>query len=820
MDANYGAVEPQYMQKSAVGGDPYSCLFQRILVLPNKPAPPGFRQHEVNAYWPKENGSGINGIGSRRGPKKRKSSKTKKKKNDNPTATTSIKNNLTDEIQTWRKERDQRKAAAVASKSLNKADKQDKNRLQPKHQHEHSLNVKKKASEVAGGDANNKRRLTSNAFKKNTSGTHHVPSRIVGKPSEPVQRQRKQNSLEPPPESPCSPSNTKPILAPQQEAKFTETANPVKPQIPKTTKPSATALESEIALQKLEAEAKASSKSKLLIKPAKPPSTSLLNKNLPLSPRAAKTAEKLAAAKLTNRNSKANVPASMLPTIRAKVKKASLIINDLLEQHEKKNIRAPTLGAAQAVESLRDVSQSIQGAAIIRDDPNILNGMSKIVEIFVKIATPKNEVVAPCLMALSSICRRFTQMAENTAAKQLGSADSSPVNIPMIYSMIGCKMLLQLSIKCALYLHDVVSQPESNEALESGVPRLAASAHLLKGLAEYCTFSSNPPTTRELQTRDLFVSGGGVHVLLALSQSNLKTSSRPARVALANFDMKDLAMLASPAFELQPDSLLKAESTTSKIRDIAVAALDLEINKRNERQRRGQIGLRIEKEKREENNPKRNLEERQQKLAQWLGKRGEQTTLERESWKERDRQQKALLIAKVESEKARYAKEKKERADAADKYRQDMLNKYAKQKDAASKRRAAIAEAEESAERQKEARNQAKVEEWLKKKRETMRAERERELKKQRAAYRKNMNDLKKRKNQSFGNSDFSDPNNNTNGNLIVPGSGFFARKMGGSKLVNKPGKNQKIFGNGNKQSTSAPPDNVPSFGITGHNFR
>jgi hypothetical protein len=41
MDANYGAVEPQYMQKSAVGGDPYSCLFQRILVLPNKPAPPG-----------------------------------------------------------------------------------------------------------------------------------------------------------------------------------------------------------------------------------------------------------------------------------------------------------------------------------------------------------------------------------------------------------------------------------------------------------------------------------------------------------------------------------------------------------------------------------------------------------------------------------------------------------------------------------------------------------------------------------------------------------------------------------------------------------
>ena len=46
-----GAVETRYMTESANQGNPYCCLYKRILVLPNRPAPSGFRLHEIMDYF-------------------------------------------------------------------------------------------------------------------------------------------------------------------------------------------------------------------------------------------------------------------------------------------------------------------------------------------------------------------------------------------------------------------------------------------------------------------------------------------------------------------------------------------------------------------------------------------------------------------------------------------------------------------------------------------------------------------------------------------------------------------------------------------------
>jgi hypothetical protein len=794
MDTPCGAVEPQYMKKSASGGDPYSCLFQRILVLPNRPAPAGFRQHEVDAYWPTENTS------SKRISKKRRASKSKKKIKNNATTTTVRKNNLVEEIQSWRKERDERKAAASTTTMV----KQDK------HSKTKATNIKRTSSEVTDGDKNHKRRPTPTAQTKKT--THRVPSRRVGKPL------GKNNNTElcPKPSSITTPA----------------TANPPTPTATVlSAAASSSRTMSEIALNKLQAEAKAaqtttSTSPQTYTRPIKPPPPP--SHHVPVSPRAAKAAGKLAAAKLKRANTKTNIPPSMLPTIRAKVNTCAAKVNDLLEQHEQKHMSVPPSGAAQAAHVLDEIAQSVQGAIMIRDNPGMIVNMSRVVDIFVQVPSPKNEIVAPCLMALGSLCRRFAQMAEkNNNNSSSSSSSGGRSNGPQtnaeapVYSMVGCKRLLELSIRCVVYLHDIVSKQTSNEALESGLPRLAASAHLLKGLAEYCTYKSNPPTPHELESRDLFVTGGGATILLALSQSKLKTSSRPARVALANFTNEDFSLLASPSFELQSGCQLKSDPLALNITTIASAALEVEMNKRNKQQRRSISASKKQKEQEKKNNPKLLLEERQQKLAQWLGSRGEQNAVDRESWKERDRQQKALLATKLESDKARYAKEKLDRAEQAETYRQNMLLKFTQQKALKMQREEASKAAEEAAERQKTEANQAKVESWLKKKRDTMRGERGKQLQNNRTTYRKNMKDLNRRKQQKFGNTNLAGTAGagpSTDKGLIVPGSGFLAKRIGGSKLAkSKGGQHQHLYG-GPAQS-KVEDKAVLSFGITGHNF-
>ena len=552
-----GAVEPQYMKRSASGGDPYSCLFQRILVLPNRPAPAGFRQHEVDAYWPTENTS------SKRISKKRRASKSKKKIKNNATTTAVRKNNLVEEIQSWRKERDERKAAASTTTMVK----------QGKHSKTKATNIQRTSSEVTGGDKNHKRRPAPTAQTKKT--THRVPSRRVGKTL------GKNNNTEL-----CPKSSS--INTPATAKLPTSTATVL------SAAASSSRTMSEIALNKLQAEAKAAQKTTSTspqtytrpIKPPPPPSH-----HVPVSPRAAKAAGKLAAAKLKRANTKTNIPPSMLPTIRAKVNTCAAKVIDLLEQHEQKHMSVPPSGAAQAAHVLDEIAQSVQGAIMIRDNPGMIVNMSRVVDIFVQVPSPKNEIVAPCLMALGSLCRRFAQMSEKNA--------EAPV-----YSMVGCKRLLELSIRCVVYLHDIVSKQTSNEALESGLPRLAASAHLLKGLAELCTYTSNPPTPHELESRDLFVTGGGATILLALSQSKLKTSSRPARVALANFTNEDFSMLASPNFELQSGCQLKSDPLALNITTIASAALEVETNKRNKQQRRSISASKKQKEQEKKKQPK------------------------------------------------------------------------------------------------------------------------------------------------------------------------------------------------------------------------
>jgi hypothetical protein len=636
----------------------------------------------------------------------------------------------------------------------------------------------------------------------------------------------------------------------------------------------------ELALQQLQAEAQAASipstitsisprkhtSSRQIAIPPAPPQ----HRTVPLSPRAAKVANH-SVAQFTSKNSKTSVPASMIPTLRAKVSRASMTIQDVLEtsgaaQQKSRRDLFPTSGAAQAAEVLNEVAQSVQGALVIRDESSMIESLSNVVDVFIKSSSTKNEIVTPTLMCLASLFRRFAQLTETGHQQRSGGMSKSSVGTTTvdtestaatwspIYSLGGCKELLQLSIRCVIHLHDVISKQMSNEALESGVPRLAASAHLLKGLAEYCTFTSDPPTPRELETRDLFVAGGGATALLALSQSNLKTSSRPARVALANFDMKDLAMLASPTFELNTNCQFVTDPLATSLTTMATAALEVEMTKRSKRQNRAKAVMRKHKAIRDKE--KRTLEERQEKLEQWLGKRGEQEAVSREKWKEKDQQQKALLAAKLESDKARYMEERKERAETADQYRRKMLDRFQEQKQVARAREAAKADAERAAGERKREANEAKVEDWLKKKRDTMRDERDRQLASHRVSHRKNMHNLRRINNKTFGNSDWSEPIDgvnklsmtaatkkprsatltNTASSSIVPGSGYQAPSIGGAKLVHRSSRQQTVYGKGGQGRTPAPPTNprvrptkdqfyappasTPSFGITGTSLR
>ena len=848
MDEKGGAVEPQYMKKSAVGGDPYACLFQRILVLPNRPPPPGFRQFEVDAYWPKDNNNNsCNSSSSARISKKRRTSKSNKKKKINATVTTTNKNALVHEIQSWRKERDDRKEAATAKTKLltNQANKQPANQNNSKH---NSTAIKC----ISKGDNNMQRPPPPN--KKNATIAHRVPSRRVGKTTVRKQFSQQQQHEEEQQEQqldlvtsdlPSKPLNIIPNSLHVDTVKHTLPHTSVLAPTP-TSVPTTQEIALEMALKNLQNEAKAANCTTSSAKTKQSEIHALHGKGSLLSPRVAKPG---LYRKTPGLNSKTNVPSSMLPTIKTKVIKASLIISDILIQQQKeKQTSVPPSGAAQATEILHDIAQSVQGAAMIRDTPHLMSGLSQLVDAFVVMVSPKNEVVIPSLMALSSLCRRFAQITERMVAPQQPTTDQTDRNDspnPLVYALTGVKMLLQLSIRCVVHLHHVVlSKQSSNQAIETGVPRLAATTHLLKGLAEYCcSCTSNLPTEKELQKRHLFITGGGVVALLALSQSHLKTSSRPARVALAHFDTNDLVMLAAPEFQLQNDCQLKTDPLARQITDMASSALQVERDKRNQQQRRGQLGLRKQKDIRNKNNSQQELEQRQQKLAKWLGKRGEQNAVDRDTWKERDREQKALLAMKLESDKIRYAKEKLERSEAAEAYRKDMLVKFQEQKLKKRERAEAIAVAEEITAKKKEAATQAKVEGWLKKKHETMREQREQELNKNRVAHRKNMKHLRKRNNETYGHSDFSDPQErrNINGTTVkrkpvppsvgtrapqshsvVPASGsrLAARSVGGSKLLKRSaggGRHQKLYGAAKDEFYKAPSASPPNFGITGH---
>jgi chemotaxis protein histidine kinase CheA len=445
----------------------------------------------------------------------------------------------------------------------------------------------------------------------------------------------------------------------------------------------------------------------------------------------------------------------------------------------------------------------------------MIDSLSQMIDKFLKLDSSKNEIVTPSLMCLSSLCRRFSQIADVGQ----GSSAVASAGTPMLCSMVACQALLQLSIRCVVHLHDLVSKQPSNEALESGVPRLAASAHLLKGLAEYCTLTSDPPTPHELKSRDLFVVGGGATVLLALSQSNLKTTSRPARVALANFHMNDLELLASTDFQLQNTCQLTTDPLAATLSIVASRALKAEMSKRSKQQYRAQAILRKQADAKEAS--KRTIEERQEKLEQWLGKRDEEQMESREKWKQRDQKQKAMLAAKLEADKERYAEDKQQRALAAEEYRQKMLLKYQEQKQAAREREAALAEAEDVAKQQKREEAESKVESWLKNKRETMREERGRQLQSHRVAHKKNMKNLRHINAKTFGNTDFSDPE----ARQIVPGSGYASQSIGGAKLVvrttregvGKGGsrKQQHLYGKGKTSAALKPGDSL-SLGVMG----
>ena len=190
-----------------------------------------------------------------------------------------------------------------------------------------------------------------------------------------------------------------------------------------------------------------------------------------------------------------------------------------------------------------------------------------------------------------------------------------------------------------------------------------------------------------------------------------------------------------------------------------------------------------------------------------------------------------MLAVKLESDKARYYKERQQRSILAEEYRKKMLDTFVSKKQEARERNAAQREEEEAAEEMKLKANEAKVEDWLKKKRETMKGERDRQLAVHRVSHRKNMKNLKHIKDKSFGNSDFSEPKEDKTRGYRAPSVGA------GAKLVKRngrggSGRQQTLYGKNNpkppanprvrpvKDQFYAPPTAAPSFGISGTKLR
>ena len=103
-----------------------------------------------------------------------------------------------------------------------------------------------------------------------------------------------------------------------------------------------------------------------------------------------------------------------------------------------------------------------------------------------------------------------------------------------------------------------------------------------------------------------------------------------------------------------------------------------------------------------------------------------------------------------------------------------------------------------------------------------MHGERGKQLQNNRTTYRKNMKDLNRRKQQKFGNTNLAGTAGagpSTDKGLIVPGSGFLAKRIGGSKLAkNKGGQHQHLYGG--PAPSKVEDKAVLSFGVTGHNFK
>ncbi len=256
-------------------------------------------------------------------------------------------------------------------------------------------------------------------------------------------------------------------------------------------------------------------------------------------------------------------------------------------------------GAAQSARVLQEVSgDSAQGALAVAASAGLVTQLACICGRFAQYATT-HEVVAPSLLTLAHVCRRLAQQQSPQPQQRPAPA------------LFNAPFLLRAAVHCAIQLSYAETLAAAEDAsggatmtttgsvvlgVEARITRLAATARLLKGLADwFCaaggsgaafksihrasksapTSSSDgisspkrPTTTlvapavaaagaEESRTaassggKDFFIAGGGATALLALSGSTLRAVARPARVALAStLDLVDLARMAQPTFEL------------------------------------------------------------------------------------------------------------------------------------------------------------------------------------------------------------------------------------------------------------------------------
>jgi hypothetical protein len=394
---------------------------------------------------------------------------------------------------------------------------------------------------------------------------------------------------------------------------------------------------------------------------AEPPPPS----QVPPSPRAVKTARSL-----RGRNT-GGITASLVSVMRAKVKKAAL------------SIFSPDESKVHAATILRNIAETNEGAIAICTAKDLVPALLDICESG-PVLTGKSEpgVLELCLHTLTGVCNSCTRMQRSDHILQ---------------------RFLQSAVKCTMLL--VCTSLQGGGEL---VGPLAAVAILLNSLSDLSLSTG----------KEMFLRGGGVTILLALSNHDSKIVARPARRALAAYDETDFDELQSPSFQLLPSCPLMVGGGAAALARMASEALVVESAKRATRKKR-ELALVKQRSQQQARGPQRALAQRASKLEEWIEQRNLKFEVEKEAWKMREEEKRVLDKGSEKRRAQREMEERRLREIAAEEYSQRLHRKHKEQR---IKRQETLESerkhAEEDYARKKKLSNE-KVKQWMERKKTT-----------------------------------------------------------------------------------------------------